>query len=306
MLKLNTPARVQSGQIPLAKFTASPLILAHGGAGPQDPKGERFLAARRFLMASIKAAQDLKFAPEITAAVANALEGDPQFNAGLGASIQADGIARVSASFMDSRQQKFSAVINVEELVHPSILALHLQRSRFPVLDSFGGSELKRKMGLPSQSLATPERLRSWLAHKRSLLTEGQPAGKSGTIGCVALDQDGHLAALTSTGGVGNETPGRVGDSPTIAGNFCTTKVAVSCTGFGEQIVAHALSPRIAIYFEAHHDLKLAMTQAFAEAKEKEYEFAAIAVAIDNERGMAHWAAGSVNAELLWGSSVSE
>lgn len=306
MARTDLPVKVTSGTIPLTKVMQHPLIVAHGGAGPQDPKGERFKTAVSLLNSAISSAADLRIATEIVLKVAQTLEADPEFNAGRGASIQADGVARVSASFMESESRKFSAVMNVEDLIHPSVLALHLQNSRFCILDHMGATDLKRELELPSAQLVTKDRLRRWIRHKRSRLESGPDAGKTGTIGCVAADISGQLAALTSTGGVGNETAGRVGDTPTIAGNYCTQMVAVSCTGIGEQIIAHALAPRISIYFETNRDLKNSLQRALEEAKIREFEFAAIAVAVDREKGVAHWAGGSVNAELCWTTSVPE
>lgn len=306
MARVDLPVKLRSGEVAFSELKLKPLIVAHGGAGPQDPKGERFKNAVTLLRAAIDAASDLKDATEISTKVAQTLEADPEFNAGRGASLQADGVARVSASFMESVDRRFSAVINVEDLIHPSLLARHLQSARFSILDRQGAAELKAQLELPSSQLVTKDRLKRWIKHKRSPTEGGADTGKTGTIGAVTVDSDGRLAALTSTGGVGNETPGRVGDTPTIAGNYCTASVAVSCTGIGEQIIAHALAPRVAIYFETGRTLAQALRLALEEAKLRDFEFAAIAVAVDRDKRQAYWAGGSVNAELCWATSVSE
>jgi L-asparaginase len=296
---MDSAVEIRSGTLLLADLKGSTLALAHGGAGPQDPTGESFRAAQATLDAILKKSPGSGTSPEMVAFVAKELEADPQFNAGYGASIQADGVVRLSASYMDSANQRFAAVMNVEDVVHPSLLALHLCDQRFCILDATGAEQLAKRLELPKANLVSQQRFKRWLRHKRESFN---PAGKTGTIGCVALDSSARLAALTSTGGVGNETPGRVGDTPTIAGNYCSEDVAVSCTGIGEQIINHALSPRIAIYFDQSRDLKEALTRALVEAERKDYRFAAIALAFEKETGRAHWAAGSVNSHLLWGA----
>jgi L-asparaginase len=295
---MNTPVQVQSGKLPLKVLVHSTLVLAHGGAGPQDPKGERFIAAQRTLDSIVKQSSNQLTAQETVLIVAKGLEADSQFNAGFGASIQADGVVRVSAAFMDSEKQRFSAVMNAENVLHPSLLAKHLQDRRYSILDSHGAKQLAAQLALPVVNLIAPQRFKRWIQYKREAIN---PSGKTGTIGCVAVDEGGHLAVLTSTGGVGNETPGRVGDTPTIAGNYCTNHVAVSCTGIGEQIISHALAPRVAIYFERDRDLGKALKVALEEGLNKNFQFAAIAVAVESDQ--VHWAAGSLSSQLLWSLS---
>lgn len=292
---MNTSIKVQAGEVALAQLEANALVVAHGGAGPQDPQGERFqkaLGSLRQFLAQVELSQEAKV---ITSEVARALELDPQFNAGFGGSIQADGVARLSASYMDSVLQKFSAVMNVEDVLHPSLLALKLQERNFSVLDPQGAQQLARELNLLKAIPIEPRVFRSWAKHKREL-----SSGRTGTIGCVCLDHWGHLSALTSTGGIGHETVGRVGDTPTIAGNYATPEIAVSCTGIGEQIMAHALAPRLAIYYQEMGDLKRALERTFGEVESRAFRFAAIAVARNAKAKTAQWAAGSLHCDLLW------
>src|SRR5690606_36471374 len=86
-----------------------------------------------------------------------------------------------------------------------------------------------------------------------------------GTVGCVALDKDGNIAAATSTGGKGFEIPGRVSDSPTVAGNYANSFAGISCTGIGEDIVSGGLAVKIATRVTDGLSLKEAVDRSFGE-----------------------------------------
>ena len=90
-------------------------------------------------------------------------------------------------------------------------------------------------------------------------------ASTTGTVGCIALDSRGQLAAATSTGGKGFEIPGRVSDSATIAGNYANKHCAVSCTGVGEDIISGAVAAKIVTRVTDHQDLKSAFQKTFKE-----------------------------------------
>ena len=140
------------------------------------------------------------------------LEDDPLFNAGTGSQIQSDGKIRMSAAIMNGLDQKFSGVINVENVKNPIIIAQMLMKEEDRVLGAAGASQYAENAGLPFYSTETPER-------KQEFITKKESSG-TGTIGCVVLDGQGRLAAATSTGGKGFEIPGRISDSATIAGNY--------------------------------------------------------------------------------------
>ena len=311
--------RVWNGKILLRDFTDQGILgLIHGGAGPMDPKRERVVLASNSICSI---GEDLKKWSAVPYSYshfldshcpvnnqcegvvllgARYLEDNPLFNAGLGAALQEDGIPRLSAAFMSSEQQKFSAVMNVTEVLHPSELAFYLQGQRFCVLDHRGGNNLAHDLQVPRAELRTRRRFDRWVELKRQTL-EGIPsADGTGTIGCVAVSSSGKLAAVTSTGGVGNETVGRVGDTPTIAGNYCTDKVAVSCTGYGEEIVNIGLAPRIAARVEDGMSLVAAMNKTLHEAGQLDYQLAAIAVARDANQQSLVWCAGTTTKFFIW------
>jgi len=294
------------------------VFVVHGGAGPQDPKtdrAERAQAAIRETADSVakdaswirshlhlKAA--LSTAESIALAAVHRLEDHPLFNAGHGAALQADGQPRVSAAYMESERRKFSAIMNAEEVGHPSLLAHYLQQERFSILDGRGAQSLCRDLGIAREELVTVERFERWVAFRKQHLERGARGELgSGTVGCVATDAEGRLAAVTSTGGVGHETPGRVGDTPTIAGNYCSSRVALSCTGIGEHIIGEALAARVAVRVEDGMALESAIDRSLSEGVTAGHEVAIIGVARDAD-GRIHWAAGTTTSSFIWAAVV--
>ncbi len=185
------------------------------------------------------------------------LEDDPLFNAGIGSQIQSDGKIRMSAAIMDGESQKFSGVINIEDVRNPIFVAQKLMDEEDRVLGGSGACQYAKLSGFDSFSTQTEERQKEFLAKKQSKGT--------GTVGCVVLDKEGKLAAATSTGGKGFEIPGRVSDSATIAGNFANENCAVSCTGVGEDIVSNGLATKIVTRVTDGMTLKQAFKKSFSE-----------------------------------------
>lgn len=200
-----------------------------------------------------------------------ALEDDPQFNAGTGAKLQADGAARLSASLMDGTARRFSGVVNVERVRNPILLAVRLQREEDRVLAGEGARAFARRQRVPDFDPITEERWSEW--RKRS---EGDRL--YGTVGAVAVDRNGKMAAATSTGGKGMARPHRVGDTATVAGNYASAKAAVSATGFGEEIVDLALAVRIVTRVDDGASLREAFERTFREARRSGVRAGAIGV----------------------------
>lgn len=216
------------------------------------------------------------------------LEDCELFNAGYGSAIQSDGSIRMSASMMDGQRQAFSGVINVEMVQNPIVLADALQKERDRVLDGGGAQILARQLGLKVFDPAVERRLEEWFKQRllrtgtldqadvTSLGGEEEPG--MGTVGVVVRDQQGRLAAATSTGGRGFERVGRVSDSATVAGNYATSSGAVSCTGIGEDIADEALAARIVVRLEDGWSLQEAVEAAMGAALSRQRRLAAIAV----------------------------
>lgn len=165
------------------------------------------------------------------------LEDDPLFNAGFGSQLQSDGAVRMSAAIMDGQSQKMSGVINIQEVENPVRVAEALMKEEDRIIGGNEATRWAREKGFEPFSPITEERQKEY---ELRLSSSG-----TGTVGCVALDKDGHLAVATSTGGKGFEIPGRISDSATVAGNYANNHCGVSCTGVGEDIVSGAVAVKI-------------------------------------------------------------
>ncbi|MBC7614687.1 MAG: isoaspartyl peptidase/L-asparaginase [Pedobacter sp.] len=188
------------------------------------------------------------------------LEDDELFNAGLGAHIQRDGKVRLSASLMDGKTQKFGGVINLEDVRNPIQVAEKLIKYDDRVLSGEGALAFARENGFDYFDPITTHRKFEY-EEKLNL------NNRKGTVGCVALDGDGNIAAATSTGGKGFEIPCRVSDSATVAGNFANEFAGISCTGVGEDIVSGALAAKIVTRVTDGFSLQAACDKSFVELK---------------------------------------
>ena len=171
------------------------------------------------------------------------LENDPIFNAGKGAVFNSAGGHELDASIMDGRDRSCGAVAGVKAVKNPISLArLVMQETRHVLLSGDGADQFakEKKVDLVEQKYFwTKRRYDAW-----QRVRQEQADDHKGTVGCVALDKHGNLAAGTSTGGLTNKLYGRVGDSPIVgAGTFADNKTcAVSCTGVGENYIRNAIA----------------------------------------------------------------
>jgi L-asparaginase len=259
------------------------VVIVHGGAPSKLPEPEKVLAAARGLEAiATNCYPELssRALPEVVACALQALELDPQFNAGLGGAIQSDGEVRVSAAIMDGARQSFSGVINALRVKHPSLIALALQERRSRVISQPGVQALARELNLPDEDLATAEQLETYRRRKE--------VGGYDTVGCVVRGARGQLAAGTSTGGRSFEFPGRVSDSATVAGNYASEVVGVSATGIGEEIVDDALAARLETRCRDGLPLEQAARRCFDEAVARGRTYGWIAVHRNGDWVSAH------------------
>lgn len=271
-----------------------PKLIIHGGAGSSLKGKEGIEAVRRSLFQVIAEVYDLLLSgAKATDAVVRGcqlLEDDPRFNAGTGSVLQSDGQIRMSAALMDGERSRFSGVINVSRVQHPIELAQTLQNSDDRVLSEYGAAELLRELQIPSYDAMTEIRLEEWMLERQGNFVKkmagvvseqelAQPSNAGrGTIGVVALDSQGKLAAGTSTGGKGFERIGRVSDSAMPAGNYATSYAAVSCTGIGEDIIDECLAARIVVRVTDGLSLAEAMQRSFTEAQQHKRDFGAISI----------------------------
>ena len=233
------------------------VIAIHGGAGAisraqLSPEKERqYIAA---LSAIVETSQKMLNAGEsaldvVTEAV-SLLEECPLFNAGIGSVFTRDETHELDACVMDGYSLRAGAVAGVSRLRNPVLAArLVMERSPHVLLVGEGAENFAFAEGMEPVSpelFSTPERYEQLLAARaegQTVLDHGgaplDETKKMGTVGAVALDKQGNLAAATSTGGMTNKLPGRVGDSP-LPGAGCyanNASVAVSCTGTGEVFI---------------------------------------------------------------------
>lgn len=271
-----------------------PKLIIHGGAG-SSLQGKGGVAAVRALLSGIveQVYQRLLAGASAQEAVVlgcRLLEDEPRFNAGTGSVLQSDGQIRMSASLMDGSAQRFSGTINVSRIQNPIELAAFLQTQSDRVLSDVGSAELARELALPIYNPLTDLRLNEWIEERKdnfskrsmaSTIAEVEAGSRSdsagrGTIGVVALDQQGRVAAGTSTGGKGFERIGRVSDSATPAGNYATARAGVSCTGIGEDILDECLAAKIVIRVDDGLGLVAAFEKSMAEAADRGRDLGAI------------------------------
>jgi len=231
---------------------ARPLAIAiHGGAGVVDRAQMAPERAASYL-AGLSLALDAGYAIlerggsslDAVAEAVRILEDDPQFNAGRGAVLTHSGEAELDASIMDGVGPRAGAVAGVRHVKNPIGLArLIMDKSPYVMLIGEGAEEFAREQALefvPNTYFRTPYReqeLQRAIQRERQSDQGAQAPGTiTGTVGAVALDRAGNLAAATSTGGTTNKRYGRVGDSPIIgAGTYANNEsCAVSATGTGE------------------------------------------------------------------------
>jgi beta-aspartyl-peptidase (threonine type) len=233
-----------------------PAVAIHGGAGALDESGTSGLgpdAPRQEGVARAAAAawEVLRRGGSALDAVvlaATLLEDDPTFNAGTGATLTGNGDVELDASLMEGATLAAGAVACVKDVKNPVLLARAvLERSGHLLLVGEGASGFAREMGIPAwpngRLVIPQQRARFDAARGVKPATVG-----GGTIGVVARDRAGHLAAATSTGGTFLKRPGRVGDSPIIgAGTYADDRLAaVSATGHGEPIMRITLARLVA------------------------------------------------------------
>jgi L-asparaginase len=188
------------------------------------------------------------------------LENCELFNAGTGSQIQSDGKIRLSASLMDGKTMRFSGVINIEDVKNPICIAEKLLTYDDRVLSGKGALNFARENGFGYYNPETTQRRKEYEKKLSDSI-------RLGTVGCVALDVFGNLAAATSTGGKGFEIPGRVSDSATTAGNYANAFAGVSCTGVGEDIVSGAVASNIVTRVTDNMPLALATEKTLNELK---------------------------------------
>ncbi len=283
-----TPMMAQTSSAP-----TRPVLVLHGGAGSGWNRATRFDVWEQRVQRAFTAALDSGYAildrggsaVEAVEAAVRVMEASGAFNAGRGAVRTTTGAAELDAALMDGATGRAGAVAGLTSTRHPiSVARGIMERTEHVFLVGPGANAFARERGYAQVGpewfdlLRDPEHKAYYEAlrrHKGKLesggnlnrgpafdqhpLELGEPGDqhpRMGTVGAVALDRQGRLAAATSTGGTADKLPGRVGDVPVLgAGTYADSLVAVSCTGHGEyyirHVVAHSVATRMAYLKES-------------------------------------------------------
>ena len=213
----------------MVNFT--PSIIVHGGAGPikDDSLEPRLAGCEKAALAGWQIIAHGGAALDAVEAAVVMLEDNPLFNAGTGSTLNSLGKVEMDAAIMEGQSLRAGAVAAVSGIKNPIKLARQIMEDgRHVMLAGDGALIFARQIGfaqIAAESLISDRERKRWQsAH--------------GTVGCVAFDREGKLAVATSTGGIFNKLPGRVGDSPLLGcGTYASNYGAVSCTGHGEAIM---------------------------------------------------------------------
>ncbi|HEU5382357.1 MAG TPA: isoaspartyl peptidase/L-asparaginase [Ktedonobacteraceae bacterium] len=261
-------------------------IIVHGGAG--DIAAERHASAQQGCQeAALVGWQVLQAggsALDAVEAAVRVLEDNPAYNAGTGACLSAEGHIELDAGIMDGRTLNLGAVAGIELIKNPISLARKVMDSPHVMLAGRGAEQFAEENGIARcrfEDLLTERQYARWqeylTSHGISPTDEpgiirrevsalaARPEKKHGTVGAVAVDNTGAVAAATSTGGIHNKYPGRVGDSPLVGCGFYADEVAaVSCTGHGEDFVRLMIARRAAEFVAQGYTAEAAAQAAIA------------------------------------------
>lgn len=247
-------------------------LAIHGGAGELNADvdtREQRAELRRIAGTGLKLLRDGASSLDAVERMVVELENCPLFNAGIGGVLNREGLPELDAAIMDGRDRNCGAVAGVSRSKSPVRLARAvMDRSPHVMFMGHGADELNAELGLdvvePDYFITELRRRQLRKAQQHQVIVLDHDSA-FGTVGAVARDALGHLAAATSTGGLTNKHPGRIGDTPIIgAGTFADDRsAAISCTGTGESFI------RVGFGFEVDAQIRYretTLTKATAHA----------------------------------------
>ena len=271
---------------------SAPSIIVHGGAGPvkDDSLSARLQGCRDAALAGWKILEQGGSSVDAVEGAVVILEDNPLFNAGTGSTLNKLGKVETDAAIMDGSMLRAGAVAAVSGVKNPIRLARRvMEDQRHVMLAGEGAILFAREIGFPeypADALIVESERRHW-------------ESKHGTVGCVALDVAGKLSVATSTGGIFNKLPGRVGDSPLIGcGTYADDYGAVSCTGHGEAIIRIVLAKSAADLLKVGEDPQAAARQA-VDLLEKKTGSTGGLILIDR-RGRIGYARNTSHMPICW------
>ncbi len=246
----------------------TPVLVIHGGAWdiPDEEVQAHLDGIRKALDVGWGLLGRGKSALDVVEETVAAMEDDVTFDAGRGSVLNTDGSVEMDASIMDGRTMDAGAVAALRNFPNPVRIARRVLENTEHILLAGPGCEVfARQQGfhqVPVEQLLTPRELKRLesLIRDGTFKTPHAFGQKRGTVGAVAFDGNGHIAAATSTGGTPKKIPGRVGDSPLIGcGTYAENGVGgVSCTGWGESIIQVMLAREVAERMRSHKDAQQA------------------------------------------------
>lgn len=216
-------------------------IIVHGGA--KTIPDDKTLANTEGCLAAVKAGWEILQqggdAKDAVEAAIRVLESDATFNASVGATLDSEGKVYLDAGMMESKALRWGSLAAVHRVVHPISVARRILEDKSHFLVAEGAERFAKEHGCEMcdpESLISDEQQQVWEQEK-------MPEDRSCTVGCVALDVHGNLVAGTSTGGLENQPPGRIGDTAVIgSGLYADSRGACSTTGDGESVIPVVLA----------------------------------------------------------------
>ena len=243
-------------------------IIVHGGAGPDSDHIKKNIeeykkGLQEAADEGYRVLQDGGSAVDAVEAAVNTLEDNPLFNAGRGSALNEKAEVEMGASIMNGANLQSGGVAIVKNVKNPVTLARAImEKTKHIFLGDMGALELARKFGLrlmPEAYFITDHAFEQFQEAVKEEENSIEDAGEyqvnrktHGTVGAVALDKDGNVAAATSTGGTENKVPGRIADSAMVGiGSYANNKTcAVSTTGDGEYLMQHVVSFHLSALIE--------------------------------------------------------
>ncbi len=295
-------------------------IICHGGAGTIDDKAAYAAGLTEAIDEGYRLLRQSANAMEAVVAAVRIMEDNPLFNAGTGSDLTIEGLIEMDASIM-TQDGRFGGVAGIWGVKNPILVAEKVMTDTdHLLLSGFGATEFARRMGFEEYNVITERALTrlqrvtdhgSKYFHKQNQqrFPSGLPPASAdttsethtGTVGAVARDKHGSIAAATSSGGIVGRMRGRVGDAAILgAGTFAGLSGAVSCTGHGEEIMRRSLARDIVGRMETV-PASTAMVLVVAEARQRKVAFGAIG--FDARGGICY---GHTTPDMAYGYKVNE